>query len=61
MKSSAWFSNKSNQSVLRDIPRVNTIVRSGPSTDGTKHTQISKKSHFIVGESIVGKEDIVVG
>ena len=43
MKSSQWYNSKSQQSVLRDVPRVPTIVRSGPSNDGTLRSRAGVK------------------
>jgi len=63
MKSSQWYNNKSQQSILRDVPRVPAIVRAGPSNDGTQRGKkgTQEKEYFIVGKSQVGGGEVVGG
>ena len=64
MKTSTWYNNKSQQSVLRDVPRIPAIVRSGPSGGGTRRTrteETSEKKYFVVGKSKVGGKEVVGG
>ncbi len=62
MKSSQWYNNKSQQSILRNVSRVPVIVRTGPAADGTERTRtVSEKEYFIVGKSCVGGEEVVGG
>ncbi len=64
MKSSkAWFSDLSTQSTVQTVPRLPSLIRSGPRADGgtmNERNPASQNTHLVVGETpITGKE--VVG
>ena len=62
MKSSQWYSNKSRQSLLSNVPKVPVIVRSGSNADSTERKRTkSEEKHFVVGVTLIGGEEVVGG
>jgi hypothetical protein len=63
LRSEGWFQSHSGQSFLRDLPRVPVFVSSNKvsAKKGSLPTRGAREHKpFIVGESLVGGEEVVI-
>ena len=62
-KRSSWFTKSAQQGVFMKTATLSTINRSGPTQAVTDNKKIkpSKEKYFVVGETLIGGEEVVGG